>query len=396
MTETSQPGSAFLRSHPMATAVLYVMTGVLSLYLTSAQIASLESQIGFSAARLGIATAAYFGIGALASPLAGRVVGRRGARAGLRTGSILAASAALLAGSATRWWVIPVATAAAGVSNSFMQVGSNLVLVRGAAFERQGMSFGAKQGAIPLSSMAAGVLLPVVGLAVGWRWTFVMAAILAGVAWAVAPTVPDRAAHPVPTAPAGGRTPPGALTWLAIGGACGGAAGNAVSLFVVPSALDNGIPEAVAGTILAVCSALVVGIRIGSGWLADHRHSAGHVEMAALLALGMIGCAALAMVSSIPPYLVAMPIAMMGAWGWPGLVYFTVTSTHPDDPARASGVVLAGNLTGTLMGPLVVGLLAERRWYPAAWMFCASLSAVAMASMIMSGRVWRQARPVPV
>jgi MFS family permease len=396
MIGRSELGSAFLRSHPMATAVLYVMTGVLPLYLVSAQIGSLESQVGFNAARLGLATAAYFGIGALASPLAGRLVGRSGARAGLRAGSVFAAGAALLAGGATRWWVIPVATAAAGVSNSFMQVGSNLVLVRGAAFERQGVSFGAKQGAIPLASMAAGVLLPVVGLAVGWRWTFGMAAILAGVAMAVAPTVPDRAVPRLPSAPFGGRTPPRSLAWLAIGGACGGAAGNAVSLFVVPSALDNGIPEAVAGAILAVCSALVVGVRIGSGWLADRRHSAGHVEMAALLALGMIGCATLSMVSSVPPYLVAMPIAMMGAWGWPGLVYFTVTSTNPSDPARASGVVLAGNLTGTLMGPLIVGLLAERRWYPAAWIFCAGLCAVAMASMLMSGRVWRTAQPVPV
>lgn len=383
-----------LTPRPMATVVLYVMTGVLPLYLTSAQIVSLETDLGFSAARLGLATATYFAVGALFSPVAGRIVTRRGATAGLRTGSWLAASAALISAGAGWWWVLPIATAVAGVANSFMQVSSNIVLVRRAVFERQGMSFGAKQGAIPLASMLAGVLLPVVGLAVGWRWTFLLAAGLAVAASAVVPPVPDQPVSPVPKGHGRGGGVPRALMWLAIGGACGSAAGNAVSLFLVPSAVDNGISEALAGTILAVCSGLVVAIRIGSGWLADRLRSTGHREMTWLLGLGVIGCASLAIVSSVPLYLVAMPLAMMGAWGWPGLVYFTVTRTNADDPARASGVVLAGNLTGTLLGPLTVGTLAERHLYPAAWAFCGLLSGVAAMAMILSARAGRTARPL--
>ena len=169
-----------------------------------------------------------------------------------------------------------------------------------------------------------------------------------------------------------------------------------MSLFVVPSALDAGIAEAVAGTLLAICSGLVVMIRIGSGWLADRRRSAGHREMAWLLALGAIGCAVLATASTVPAYLAAMPLAMMGAWGWPGLVYFTVTSTNADNPARASGVVLAGNLTGTFVGPLVVGLLAEQHRYTMAWSFCALLSLAAMTAMMLSARAWhRTTMPAP-
>jgi predicted MFS family arabinose efflux permease len=381
----------------MATAVLYVMTGVLPLYLTSSQIISLNEDLGFSAARLGLATSTYFGVGALISPFAGRLVQRRGATFGLRAGSLFVAAACILSAAAGQWWVLPIATALSGISNSFMQVGSNIVLVRVAAFERQGVSFGAKQGAIPLASMLAGVLLPVIGVAVGWRVTFLMAAVLALATFAIAPPVPDAPAVVRPPGIPKGKAPdaprgrvPRPLLFLAIGGACGGAAGNAVSLFVVPSAVHEGVSEAVAGTILAVCSALVVGIRIGSGWLADRSRSSGHREMAWLLGLGVVGCSALALVSGVPLYLVAMPLAMMGSWGWPGLVYFTVTSTNADNPARASGVVLGGNLTGTLLGPLVVSQLAEREMYPAAWAFCAVISACAMTAMILSNRAWKK------
>jgi MFS family permease len=219
-----------------------------------------------------------------------------------------------------------------------------------------------------------------------------MAAGLALIAYAVAPPVPDDTRSPAPPAVAGSGRIPRPLLLLAIGGACGGAAGNAVSLFVVPSAVHEGISEALAGTILAVCSALVVGIRVGSGWLADRSHSSGHREMAWLLGLGVVGCATLAVVSTPLLFVFAMPLAMSGAWGWPGLVYFTVTSTNPTNPARASGVVLGGNLTGTLLGPLTVGLLADRELYPAAWTFCAVLSAAAMTAMILSGRAWRTAQ----
>lgn len=382
----------FLVDHPMATAVLYVMTGVLPLYLTSSQILQLQADLGFSAARLGLATSAYFGIGALISPYAGRLVQRHSATFGLRVGSLFVVAACALSAVTPVWWLLPVATALCGISNSFMQVGSNIVLVKVARFERQGMSFGAKQGAIPLASMVAGVLLPIIGIAVGWRVTFVMAAVLAIVAYAVAPPVPEETRSPAPPAVTGSGRIPRPLLFLAIGGACGGAAGNAVSLFMVPSAVHEGISEAAAGTILAVCSALVVGIRVGSGWLADRSQSNGHREMAWLLGLGVVGCAALAVVSTPLLFVIAMPLAMAGAWGWPGLVYFTVTSTNPTNPARASGVVLGGNLTGTLLGPLTVGLLAERELYPAAWVFCAVLSAAAMTAMILSGRAWRTAQ----
>jgi uncharacterized membrane protein YccC len=81
---------------------------------------------------------------------------------------------------------------------------------------------------------------------------------------------------------------------------------------------------------------------------------------------------------------VAMPIALLGAWGWPGVIFFTVVHSYPELPARASGVVLSGNLAGTVIGPLVVGSLAGRGNYPGAWLFVTVMCVIATLAFVAS------------
>ena len=84
-----------------------------------------------------------------------------------------------------------------------------------------------------------------------------------------------------------------------------------------------------------------------------------------------------------------MPLAMVGSWGWPGLVYFTVVRIHPEATARASGVILAGNLTGTVLGPLAVGFIGEHGSFANAWALLAATSTIATVGMVMSRRSFR-------
>ena len=386
-------GVRFLMRYPMATAVLFVMTGALPLYLTSAQFPALERELSLTADRLGVITSVYFGVAALIASPIGRTVQRLGARTGLRIGATVSAFASLAAVLAGAWWVLFLVTGLAGIANAFMQVSSNVVLARDASFDRQGVSFGAKQGAIPLASMLAGLLLPIVGVAVGWRWPFALAGVAAfGVSFLAPPVSPAPPGEISNGDPQSWSTSK-ALRWLAIGGACGGAAGNALSLFLVPSAVGVGISEAFAGTALAVGSGLVVVVRLATGHAADRSGSSGHREMITALALGTAGCTVLAFATSPGVFLVAITVAMLGSWGWPGLAYFTVVRIHPEAPARASGVLMASNLTGTLIGPMIVGLLARGGTYTSAWIFCALLSLVATVAITAS---WRAARRVRV
>lgn len=375
---------------PLLTAVVYTGAGVLPLFLVSSQILQLESQIGFGVGKLGLATAAFFGAAALTANPAGRLVSTLGSSVGIKLGASLTIASCIVAGTARVWWVIPLATAIGGAANGIIQVASNLAIFDGVNEARQGLAFGSKQASVPLANVLAGLSLPVIGLIFGWRWVFAGAALLA---LGLALTAPDfhrdgvvrRVEEKV------GR-PTRSMLWLGLAGITGAAAGNGLSLFIVPSAVDIGIAEAAAGAVLAACSLLVVGLRIGVGWTVDSRRSSGHVEMAWMAGVGAV--AALVLMSATTPalYLVSMPIALLGAWGWPGIIFFTVVHTYREFPAKASGLVLSSNLTGTVLGPLIVGSLAGRDNYPGAWLFVSICAAVSTVGFIVARRTTEPAR----
>lgn len=380
----TNPLRSGLARRPLLTAVLYTGTCLLPLFLVGAQVLQLE-EIGFGVGQLGLATAAYFGAAALGANPAGRVVARLGPGRSLRIGAFLTLTACLIAGTATIWWLVPLATAVGGMANGLTQVASNLAIFDGVAKGRQGFGFGAKQAAVPLASVLAGISLPAIGLVFGWRWVFALAAVVALTLAISAPHLDMTRAAERSEARIG--RPPRSLVLLAIGGIAGAMAGNGLSLFVVPSAVDIGIDEAAAGVVLAVCSLLVVLIRLVAGWTVDRNESIGFTEMAWMTGAGAIGAFVLFASSTPGPYLVAMPIALLGAWGWPGVIFFTVVHSYPELPARASGVVLSGNLAGTVIGPLVVGSLAGRGNYPGAWLFVTVMCVVATVAFVVSHRL---------
>jgi MFS family permease len=379
----SNPLGRALAGRPLLTAVVYTGVCLLPLALVSAQVLQLE-EIGFGVSRLGLAIAAYFGAAALTANPAGRLMGRVRPGRGLRIGGFLVVASCLIAGTATVWWLIPLATAAGGVANGMIQVASNLAIFDGVDRSRQGLGFGAKQASVPLATTLAGISLPVIGLVFGWRWVFALAGILALVLALSAPDLAGKTGVPRTEARMG-RIPP-SLYLLALGGFAGAMAGNGLSLFVVPSAVDIGIAEAAAGAVLAVCSLLVVLVRLAAGWTVDRNQSIGFAEMAWMTGVGAIGAFVLFATSTPPLYLLAMPIALLGAWGWPGVIFFTVVHSYPESPARASGLVLSSNLTGTVIGPLVVGSLAGRSNYPGAWLFVTVSCVVATVAFTVSHR----------
>lgn len=100
------------------------------------------------------------------------------------------------------------------------------------------------------------------------------------------------------------------------------------------------------------------------------------------------GLGALVLMTAAAPslYLVAMPVALLGTWSWPGVFFFTLVQSFPEIPARASGLGLSGNLTGTLIGPVVVGALAASGDYGVAWLFVALAAVVSAVAFGLSYR----------
>jgi MFS family permease len=342
------------------------------------------NELGFSPAGLGLAVSAYFGASALASVPAGALVERYGSTTVSRCGIALA-SAALLAiavGARSLWSLVAILALGAG-ANAAGQLASNTSLARHVPPRRQGLSFGVKQAAIPVSTLLAGAAVPAVALTLGWRWAFVLAAVLAAGA---IPLVPKEVGEQ--RTPRGRRAEQatGALIVIGVAGTLAAGAANALGTFLVDSAVARGIAPALAGLALTLGGAVCVLARIAGGWQADLRPGNQVGVIAALLALGAVGLVLLAVPGTVA--LVAGVVLGFGlGWSWPGLMNFAVVRLHPQAPAAATSITQTGVYAGGCIGPLGLGAVAAAAGYPAMWLVAAVAMVSAGALMLLGSRM---------
>jgi MFS family permease len=397
MTETTLPpstGPAPARTvRVSAGAVATTIASVLPVFLVGGLAVQMGADLHFSPAGLGLAVSIYFGVSALASVPSGMLVERYGAARVARAGILLAAATLLAVAALARSYPVLVGLLAIGAAaNALGQLASNDALARHVPARRQGLSFGVKQAAIPVSTLLAGVAVPAVALTVGWRWAFVAAA---GVALAALPAVPPQEAGRArrPAAPRGGR----ATTALVVVGAAAtlaAAAANVLGTFVVDSSASRGLSPALAGLTLTLGSAVCVAARVGAGWLADRR-ATGHVAViAGMLVVGAVGLALLALAGPVP--LVAGVVLGFGlGWAWPGLMNFAVVKLHPQAPAAATSITQTGVYAGGCLGPLTLGPLAAALGYRAMWSTAAAAMLLAALLMLTGSRLLTRTSPTP-
>jgi predicted MFS family arabinose efflux permease len=374
-----------------AGAVTATVAVVVPVFLLGGLSVLIARDLHFSAAGLGGLVSVYFTVCALCSVPTGRLVERYGPQRATRAGIVLSAVAmALIAVAARSYATLFALVALAGVANALGQLGSNLSLARSVPPHRQGLSFGVKQAAIPLSTLVAGVAVPAVGLTLGWRWAFGFAALVCLGALAVVP--PQRGG-----ARRGRAHERSARTraLVVVGGAGMLASGTASALgsFLVASAVDRGVAEGAAGLVLAAGSVAGVVGRVGAGWLADRRTGGHLLVVTGMLGTGAFGLALLAVPGDVA--LVAGTLAAFGlGWAWPGLLNFAVVTLEPHAPAAATSITQTGVYAGGAAGPLAFGALAHAWGYPTAWLVSAAVMMLA-AGLMVAGRRLLLGRPHP-
>ena len=379
-------GRAFGR-HPVAMAIAYTVLGAAPLFLFSAYAVRIGDELGFGTGELGIAVAAFFLAAAVAASLLGPTVDRLGAPLAL-LGSALSTSAAALivAGLATRWQTIAAGLAVAGLANTFAQLGGNRIV---AARPRVGLSFAAKQSAVPFGSLAAGLLISTLAPTAAWRSSFIAIAVLGGLAAVVAASLaPDRSDRVASKVSKRARPQ---LVALAIAGGMGGAAGNALATLLVDALATAGTSESEATRLLAIASALTIASRLALGWSLDVRQSSGYTDLTLLLAAGAVSLATLATAGSNKPVMtLAVVVGFASVWGWPAVIYYVAANNNPAAPATVTGYVLAGVYAGSILGPALVAYVAEQRSYSTAWMVAAAIAAIGAVSAHISRTYWKR------
>jgi MFS family permease len=352
----------------------------------------LQEDLGFGDAQLGTAIAAYFASGALASPLVGRLAERLGPRTTVWLGLACALGSLLgIALVARSWASLVVFLALGGIGNTVGQLGANMIVVRGVVAHRQGVAFGVKQAAVPLAALFAGLSVPAIGLTFGWRWAFILGALIAPL---VAAAVPINDARPSGDGRSRQRdTPVDALILLAIGVALAAAGGDSSAAFVVVYLVDRGFSPADAGLALAAGSFVGLAVRVLAGWLGD-RLGRGSLLLAAIFtAVGAVGYVGLAIGGHPALIVLSVTLAFGGGWGWSGLWLLAVSRSNPVAPGTAMGIVHMGGMVGAVVGPLAFGALAEQVAFSASWLLMAAMAMVGIGTMLLSRQRILGARP---
>jgi MFS family permease len=356
-------------------------------FLVGGLAVQIGADLNFRPAGLGLAVSAYFGATALASVPAGALVERYGSTAIARCGIALSASSLLAVAALARslWSLVLILALGAG-ANAMGQLASNTSLSRHVPMRRQGLSFGVKQAAIPVSTLLAGAAVPLVALTLGWRWAFVFAAVASVAALWLVPVETDRAGR---SAAHSAERATSALVVIGLAAMLAAGAANALGTFLVDSAVARGIEPGPAGLALTLGSLVCVLARIGGGWQADRLPSRQVGVIAALLASGAAGLALLAVPGTLP-LIVGVVLGFGLGWSWPGLMNFAVVRLHPQAPAAATSITQTGVYAGGCLGPLALGALAEAGGYPVMWTTAAVAMLAAAGLMVVGSNMLRR------
>jgi MFS family permease len=362
-------------------AISTTIISVIPVNLVGGLAVQISDELSLTPAGIGLAVSVYYGVTAFASVPIGRVVEKQGPARTSRIAIVLSGlgmlAIALLAHSAL---VLILLLAAAATANALGQLASNAALAISIPPGRQGITFAAKQSAIPFSSLVAGAAVPAIALTAGWRWAFVIVAAL-GIGALLA--VPADPARPRRDLVKRSGTANASLVIIGIAAALGAGAAGALSAFLVDSTEHRGVSPGLAGLTLTLGSVICVVSRLFLGMLADKRAS-GHLGIVALLfgagALGFI----LIGLSSPVTLVIGVVLGFGVGWAWPGLMNYAVVKRHPEAPAAATSVTQTGVYTGAGLGPLILGLIAEHAGYATMWPIAGGMLVVACILVLRS------------
>ncbi len=375
------------RAATLMVSVASATTTTLPVFLTGALAVVIRHHLGLSTTELGLLVSTFFLSSIPLSLLTGPRVGLLGVERLMRAAVGASVISLLTIAVIDRSFLsILVSLVLAGAANGVMQPTVNQFLVGRTRIQGQGLAFGIKQAAVPLSTLLAGLAVPLVALTIGWQYGYLGAAIFGIVVLiSIPPASAQRTRDGEPTRT---RVVLAPLVILAVGMAFGAGAANAMGAFLVTSNVHSGLSPGTAGYLAALGSASSFSTRILSGYFADRRKGNHLRVVAAMLMLGAVGYVLL----SVPGHefiVIGVILAYAAGWGWNGVLNFAITKTHPGAIAHATGITQAGLYCGSLLGPLLFGILVDHMGFGVAWKVNAVFGVVGGLAMLLGRRALR-------
>jgi MFS transporter, ACS family, hexuronate transporter len=331
-----------------------------------------QAEFGLSRSELGYLNIALASGSYLTLIVSGRLLDRVGER------WMLLASGLISGGFALSMLFAPAFAATLGLV-ALMSIGTVIATPAGTkavmgwfAPRLRGTAMSIRQVGIPVGGMTAGLLLPSLALAVGWRGALAIGGVIAIVGTLVCITW-YREPPEVVQQTAGSRELVGfrevlrerELWLISLYGIAMIAAQFTFSLYIVVFAHDRlGWSPVASGGLLAVGQGVAIGARILWGTASDRLFGGDRrVPLAIVAVIAGLGSIGLSFVDrDAPSWIVVAATAVLGAsaLGWQGIYVAAVSELAGH---RAAGTALGVSLTiaqlGQLIAPPLFGLLAD-------------------------------------
>ncbi|KQP57169.1 MFS transporter [Agreia sp. Leaf283] len=373
----------------IAIAVATTVCGVLPVFLAGSLSVQANADLGLTAAILGIVIAVFWASSSVFSRPAGRIAERWGVRPTLMLTVGLAFVAMVgVAFASPSWPWFALWMLVAGAANGFGHPPSNALILATVRSTFTGTAFGIKQAAIPISTLCAGIAVPLIALTLGWRATFIVGAALCALTLlAIGLFVPALEARR--RAGKGDGITGTLRTYfllMAVSGFLGVAQANVIGGFTVQTAVERGFGPAEAGFIVVGASIAGIVVRIAVGMAADRGLGGTMRTVAVMLLLGAVGLGGIAYGSG-PVFIAGCVLAFGAGWGWNGLVHYTIAQRAGAFTASATGLVQGGAYAGGAVGPLLFGFLGTQAGLGVGWAVAAGCAVASGVAAYLASRL---------
>lgn len=332
----------------------------------------LIDEFGITRSQLGIAFTVFALTGAIVSPAMG-VFADRGARRAMIVLFALAASGLLVAAAAQAYGFLLVGPVLCGLALGAGNPATNRAISLRVPPSRRGLALGLKQAGSPLSLLAAGVVLPPIAVAFGWRAAVVAAALvpICGLL-ATAPLIPRENEFRVSTfQQVGGARSRSLVNWLTVIGAAVAMGDSAVIGFLPLYAQEElGFSTTNAGVLAGFMGFTGVMGRILWGTFASRF---AHPSAAMMI---ISGISIASVISIAAAKTLGLPFVWLGALGmgasmlaWHSVAWLAIINrVGTSGVGKASGTMQLGNGLGFAAGAPVAGALVDSTGsYSSSW-----------------------------